>query len=148
MDVRNRVFALYGRFSPGARDRLQRQILRGGGRVVRDLTRRSDVLVVGGLAMGLIDSGALEGRIRQARGRGVPVRGERAFATELVCGDSAGPMTLPVTAALSQTGLTREDVEILAAFDLIAVDGGACRFGDAGVIRSAGELQNNGRSRA
>jgi TPR repeat/Tetratricopeptide repeat len=148
MDVRNRVFALYGRFSPGARDRLQKQIIRGGGRVVRDLTRRSDALVIGGLAMRLVDSGVLQARIRAARARGVPVQGERAFEAELTGADSLGPTTLPLSTALSQTGLTREDADILAAFDLIALEGDACRFGDAGVIRTAGELRNGGRSRA
>jgi tetratricopeptide (TPR) repeat protein len=36
----------------------------------------------------------------------------------------------------------------LAAFDLIALAGGNCRFGDAGVIRTAAELIDHGRTRA
>ena len=35
---------------------------------------------------------------------------------------------------------------MLAAFDLIALAGDNCRFGDAGVIRTAGELLGQGRS--
>ena len=51
MDLYRRSVALYGRFSPGQRERLVREITQRGGTVVRDLTRRSDVLAVGGLAI-------------------------------------------------------------------------------------------------
>jgi tetratricopeptide (TPR) repeat protein len=147
MDLRNRAVALYGRFSPGVRYRLDRQIARAGGRATRDLTRRSDMLVIGALATGLVDSGALAARLRTAQERGIPVRGERALAAELTGAEKAGAATLPLPTALSQTTLTREDADILAAFDLIAVEGDLCRFGDAGVIRTAGELRDGGRSR-
>ena len=58
MDLNDRAIALDGRFSHGVRDRLERGILAAGGSVARDLTRRSDVLVIGSLAVTLIDSGA------------------------------------------------------------------------------------------
>ena len=148
MDLRDRAVALYGRFSPGERERLQREIVRGGGLVARDLTRRSDAFVVGALATALIDSGALTARLRTARERGIPVLGERAFAAELA-EEPAGPAaTLALSTTLAQAGLTRDDADTLAAFDLIVVDGENCRFGDAGAIRTAGELLAQGRSRA
>jgi tetratricopeptide (TPR) repeat protein len=145
MDLRNRAVALYGRFAPGVRDQFQRQIAEAGGQVARDLTRRSDALVVGALATALIDSGALGARIRSARERGVPVLGERAFAAELA---EAAPetATLPLATALAQTRLTRDEVEILAAFDLVGLAGEHCRFADPGVIRTAAELLDHGRS--
>ena len=74
MDLYRRSVALYGRFSPGQRERLVREITQRGGSVVRDLTRRSDMLVVGALAATLIDSGMLDKRLRTAAERGVPVR--------------------------------------------------------------------------
>jgi tetratricopeptide (TPR) repeat protein len=148
MDVRNREFALYGRFSPGARDRLQTRIVRAGGRVARDLTRRSDVLVIGALAMGLIDSGALAAKIGAARSRGIPVQAERAFEAALAGDDGHGQAALPLSTVLAQTSMTHEDAEILAAFDLIVLAGGACRFGDAGVLRTADDLRGSGRSYA
>jgi tetratricopeptide (TPR) repeat protein len=148
MEARNRAVALYGRFSPGARDRLGRQIVRAGGRVTRDLTGRSDALVVGAQAMRLIDSGALAARLRAARERGIPVQGERSFAAALAGEPTATPATLALSTALAQGAPTRDDAEILAAFDLIALDGDCCRFGDAGVIRTAGELCGAGRSLA
>jgi tetratricopeptide (TPR) repeat protein len=148
MDVSDRAIALYGRFSHKVRDRLQRDIVRGGGEVARDLTRRSDALVVGALAAPLIDTGALPARLRAARERGVPVLSERAFAAALSGRKPKEAATLPLATALSQTGLTRDDAEVLAAFDLIAVADDNCRFGDAGVIRTAAELIAHGRSRA
>ena len=148
MDLRNRTVALYGRFSAGARERLQREIIAAGGRVARDLTRRSDLLVVGALASLLIDGGALLARLRTARARGVPVFGERGFAAALAGEPDHGPATAPLAVALGGGPITREDAEVLAAFDLIALSGEACRFGDASVIRMAGELVAAGRTLA
>lgn len=146
MESRDRAFALYGRFSPGVRERLTRGVVEAGGTVARDLTRRSDALVVGGAAEALVDSGALGARLAAARSRGLPVMGERAFAAVLAGEAAADPATLPLSTALSGSALTRDDAEVLAAFDLIRLEGDNVRFGDAGVIRSAGELAAAGRS--
>ena len=146
MELNDRAVALYGRFSAGVRDRLQQAVERRGGRVARDLTRSSDILVVGGQASALIDSGALPQRLAAARARGVPVFGQRAFQAALA-GEPADPATLPLQTALGQSGLTRDDAEVLAAFDLIVLAAEACRFADAGVLRTAGELIGQGRTR-
>lgn len=148
MELRDRAIALYGRFSAGARDQLQRAIARAGGRVARDLTRRSDGLVVGALASVLIDSGALASRLRAAKARGLQVWGERAFAAAILGGAPPEAATLPLSTALSRTPLTVEDAEMLAAFDLIGLKGDRCRFGDAGVIRTASDLVEHGRARS
>jgi tetratricopeptide (TPR) repeat protein len=148
MQLRDRAIALYGRFSHGMRDRLERDIEAAGGLVARDLTRRSDTLVVGALATALVDSGALDARLAAARQRDVPVLSERAFA-EALSGEAPRPAaTLPLATALADTRLTRDDADLLAAFDLIALDGEACRFGDAQVIRTAAELIAAGCGRA
>ncbi len=125
MDLSGRSVALYGRFSAGVRDRLADQIVRLGGSVARDLIRRSDLLVVGALASALVDSDALQVRLRAARDRGVPVLGERAFAASLANAPADETATAPLAAALAQTALTREDADVLAAFDLIALSGEA-----------------------
>src|SRR5438128_1913514 len=122
MDLRNRSVALYGRFSPGVRDRLQQDVVRAGGSVARDLTRRSDALVIGALASVLVDSGALAARLRTARERGVPVLGERAFAADLAGASIGGAASLPLATALAGSGLTGDDAELLAAFDLVVVE--------------------------
>lgn len=145
MDVRDRAIALYGRFTAGERERLAVEIERRGGLVARDLTRRSDVFVVGALATALIDSGALSERIAAARARGVPVLGERAFAAALA-GEAVPPATLPLATALADTALTPADAEVMAAFDLVGLDGDLCRFGDAQTLRTAADLIANGRT--
>lgn len=148
MKLRARSIALYGRFSQGARERFERAIVASRGSVARDLTKRSDMLVVGELATLLIDSGALPARLSAARERGVPVFGERAFADALVGEEAPVAPTLPLTTALAETRLTRDDAEVLAAFDLIVVAEGKCRFGDAQTLRTAAELIGGGRSLA
>ncbi len=145
MDVAGRAIALYGRFTRGVRERLEGDIEAAGGTVTRDLTRRSDALVVGALATVLIDSGALAARLEAAAARGMPVLGERAFAGDLA-GETRPEATLPLATALADTRLTRADVDILAAFDLIALDGDCCRFGDARTLRTAHDLLAAGRT--
>jgi tetratricopeptide (TPR) repeat protein len=148
MDLRDRAIALYGRFSHGVRERLARDIAAAGGTVARDLTGHSDVFVVGALATLLIDGGALAARLAAAEDRGVPVLGERAFVAAMAGKAAPGSATLPLTTALADTGLTAADAQVLAAFDLIVLEGDNCRFGDAAVIRSGGELIGAGRSLA
>ena len=148
MDLRGRSVALYGRFSAGRREAIREEIARRGGIVARDLMRRSDFLVVGALATALIDCGVLISRIRTARKRGVPVLGERAFEKALVDELRQDDATFPLATVLASTPLTSDDAEILAAFDLIALGNGNCRFSDAGTIRAAGEIVAQGRSLA
>jgi tetratricopeptide (TPR) repeat protein len=148
MDLRGRAVALYGRFSLGVRDRLQRHILHEGGFATRDLTRRSDILVIGALASVLIDSSALAARLAAARAGDVPVMGERAFVASLAGEIVAEPATLPLASVLARTSFIAADAEVLAAFDLITIASGACRFADAAVIGAAAELVAAGRSLA
>jgi tetratricopeptide (TPR) repeat protein len=149
MELRGRAIALYGRFSPRARDRFEREIEAAGGRVARDLTRRTDVLVVGAEAAGLIDSGALAARTAAARARSLPVLGERGFAAALAgTPPSAATATVPLSTALAGGRLSREDADLLAAFDLVTVSGDRCRFGDERTFRTAAELPATGRSLA
>ncbi|MBL8556972.1 MAG: tetratricopeptide repeat protein [Phenylobacterium sp.] len=144
--MRDRAIALYGRFRAGERERLEAAIGRLGGAVARDLTRRSDILVVGALATALIDSGALADRIHAARERGVPVRGERTFAAALAGEEQPKPASVPLATALGGTALTPDDAEVLAAFDLILLDGDLVRFGDAPTLRTAADLMAHGRT--
>ena len=95
MELSGRAFALYGRFSPGVRDQLQKAITAGGGFVARDLTGRSQVLVIGALASSLIESGALGARIASARERGLRVMAERVFRDDLAGNDEGEAPTLP-----------------------------------------------------
>jgi tetratricopeptide (TPR) repeat protein len=146
MDLAGRSVSLYGRFSQGNRERFQAEIALRGGTVVRDLTRRSDLLVIGAHATALIDSGALQQRLRTAVERRVPILGEKRFAAALA-GLHADTATLPLAKVLAQAKLTFEDAQLLAAFDLIALSEENCRFADAAMLRTAGELAQKLRSR-
>jgi tetratricopeptide (TPR) repeat protein len=147
MDLSRRSVALYGRFSAGTRERLRHEIVRRGGTVARDLTHRSDFLVVGALATALIDPGSLGQRLEAAGKRRIPVMGEKSFAAALA-GEPGEDATLPLATALAPTRLTVDDAQILAAFDLIALAGANCRFGDAATIRTASDLAGKKRSLA
>lgn len=147
MDLLHRSVALYGRFSPGERERIRHEIEARGGAVARDLTRRSDMLVVGALATALIECGALQSRLATARARRIPIHGERRFIALLAEERDKHPPSLPLQTALGPSGLGRHDADLLAAFDLIQITDEHCRFGDAQTIRTAGELVGQGRSR-
>ncbi len=147
MDLYRRSVALYGRFSPGQRDRLGREIAQRGGFVARDLTRRSAVLVIGSSSLALIDSGSLAARIRAANARQMPVWGERSFAAAISNEPRRETAMLPLAQAMARTNLVHDDAALLAAFDLIVLENDNCRFGDAGVLRTAADLLSQGRSR-
>jgi len=147
MDLYRRSVALYGRFSPGQRDRLRREIAQRGGYVARDLTRRSDMLVIGSSSLALIDSGSLLARMRTADARQMPVWGERSFAAAISNEPRRETAMLPLAQAVARTSLAHDDAALLAAFDLIVLENDNCRFGDAGVLRTAADLLGQGRSR-
>ena len=146
MNLSGKSVALYGRFSPGVREKLRREILARSGVVARDLTRRTDLFVVGALALSLIDSGTLERRLGEAKSRQLPVLGERRFA-DIIAGEQPEQATLSLATMLASTSLTPTDVQILAAFDLIVSDNEMCRFADASIIRTAADLVSRGLSR-
>jgi tetratricopeptide (TPR) repeat protein len=144
VDLAGRVATLYGRFSPGAREALHGRVLASGGQVVRDLTRRSDLLVIGARAHALIDSGAMVARLAAAKARQIPVFGERSL-TAALAGAKPDEARLPLATAAP---LALEEAEVLAAFDLIVLEGDNCRFEDARAVRAAADLRGQGRSLA
>lgn len=145
MELRGKSAALYGRFSPGGRERIAGAIARAGGAVARDLTRRSHFLVIGAMAAPLIPGGHLTARLAGARGRGLPVFSER-FLNETLNGRPATPATLPL--ANLQTNFTTDEIALFAAFDIVRVENGKCRFGDAQTLKTAAEIIAAGRSLA
>ena len=144
MNLRGRTAALYGRFSPGAREALAAEIVRRGGAVARDLTRRSDFLIVGAFAYPSIDTGRISARIGAARARATPVVSERRFG-EILRGAETDAATLPLS-SVKGAGLPRATIEILAAFDVVRLEGENCRFADAAALKSATDLIASGRT--
>lgn len=144
LNLRGRTVALYGRFSPGVREVLVAEIGRRGGQIARDLTRRSDILVIGARAIPLIAGDRLAGRIAAARGRRTPVFSEPAFA-EALAGASGTPETLPLS-SIRGARLSREEIDLLGVFDIVRVVGDNCRFADAAALKSAAELLAAGQT--
>ncbi len=141
MDLRNRILALYGRFSPGLRDELVASIASRGGRVIRDLTERGDILVVGGMAHSLIASGALPARLEIARRGGKAIFSEDVFRSLFAAADARDAPTLPIATALAQSGANDSDADLLAAFGLINLGGDKVRFGDVAMLKTAAALR-------
>ncbi|MBI1187849.1 MAG: tetratricopeptide repeat protein [Alphaproteobacteria bacterium] len=146
MDLQGKSAALYGRFTAGVRERLAAAIVRRGARVARDLTLRSDMLVVGARAATLIEPGHLAARLAAAKARRVPVYGERRFTEHLIAENEEPAPSLPLAPLLRETGLSSDDIAILAAFDIVRAEGDLCRFADAPAIKSAGDLAAAGRT--
>lgn len=147
MELRARRIALYGRFTPRVRDWLVREIRARGGQAMRDLTRRCDILVIGARADSLIDSGALPGRLADARSWGKLVLSETAFS-EAMRSPTAAETPLPLATALSQSDLDVETVDLLAAFDLVRIHRRHCRFADVGAMKAAATLLAEGSTPA
>lgn len=147
MELRSRIVALYGRFSSGVRTHLAEEIVARSGRATRDLARQTDILVVGARADTLIDNGALSLRLADARRRGKPVLSEAGFR-RAIAGQAADEPTLPADLALAQSGMSLEDAALLAAFDLIDLKRGFCRFRDVALLKAAAQLKQRGCSAA
>ncbi len=144
MDLRHKSVAIYGRCTAGMRERFAAEIARRGGVVARDLTRQSDIFVVGALAFPLVDAGHLTARLASARKRRVPVFAERAF-DEALRGVAGETPSLPL-ASIQGVLPSRDAVELFAVFDVVRLHGECCRFRDADALRAGSELVAGGRS--
>ncbi len=143
MDLAGKSVALYGRMVDQPRVALEKAILGASGRVERDLTRKSNFLVIGGGARNLIPSGRLLQRIWSAESQGIPVASERRFWRLINDKEEPRP-TYPLINVTSQ--LAEGAIEILNAFDVVHVAGGNCRFADVDEIRTARSLADEGHS--
>lgn len=142
-DLTDKTVALYGRFLTAPRSAAAAAVEAAGGRIARDLTRGCDLLAVGLGAVGLARSGALALRLEAARARGAPIYGEERLLAAMR-GEAGAPGTLPIAAALKDAALDDGAVALLAAFDVIRLDGDACRFEDAAALRQAAALVADG----
>ncbi len=137
-----RSIALYGRFRVAPRATFAQAIEAAGGRIARDLTRGSDLFVVGLGAYALAASGALGERLRTARARGAPIWGEERLRDHLFAVPTKA--TAPLFNVLKGVSIDEEALSTLAAFDVIRLDGPSCRFEDVKAIREAAALLADG----
>lgn len=141
MDLSGRRIALYGRMLDRPRAQAAALIARRGGTVERDLTRRTQLLVVGRGSLGLIPSGQLGRQLDRAAAQGTPVIGEQRLSDLLDGHDTPRP-----TYPLDRIAPSPPDrlVRLLNAFDLVHATADDCRFGDVEVLRTAMTLQEDG----
>ena len=132
MDQSGPQIALYGRFVQGGRAQAIEKIKQAGGRIVNDLTRSTDCLVIGGGATNFISNGHLADRLATARDRDVDVVPEARIASLL--GEGMPPPTVPVASAGYLPGPV---LDLLNAFGLIHLADGMVRFGDAPIRTSS-----------
>ncbi|MEL6234149.1 MAG: tetratricopeptide repeat protein [Pseudomonadota bacterium] len=124
--------ALYGRFVRGARAQIVEQIDQAGGRVVNDLTRSTECLIVGAGAINFIVNGHLAQRLALARARNLHVVPEARIGS--VLGD---PLPAPTVPVKSVGYLPEPILDLLNAFGLIHLADAKIRFSDAPVLKSA-----------
>lgn len=136
MDLSGQAVVLYGRFRLRPRQAVAKAAMAAGARVQSDLTRRASLFVVGAGALNFVASGHLPTRLAEMRRRGCPALSEARFV-DLLAGAAGPAATFP----LDRLGpLDRGLVDLLNGFDLIRLNGEACRFGDAGTLRDAHAL--------
>ncbi len=141
MDLAGQHVATYGRLLEITWSDLERALSERGGRVSRDLTRGSDLMVVGRGATNLIANGRLGERLQAAAARRLPVVAEARFVRLL-----EGRPDAATTVNVSDITPRPPDnlVALLAAFDLIVLEDGETRFSDASVLRTASNLARDG----
>lgn len=141
MDLTAKSIALYGRFLIHGRKATAHAIAMVGGRIEKDLTRQSDILVIGQGANNLISSGWLSRRIEAASQREIPVYSENRFWSRLQSQTQHAP-TYPIE-KLAHT-LPGDALVLLNALDLIALENQHCRFSDITIVREAETLLGDG----
>ena len=141
MDFSGARIALYGRFLQLPREDAVRQILERGGVAERDLTRRTNLLVIGFGSRNLIPSGHLSRKTRQATQQGAKAIGETRLWAALNGASETAP-TYPIDRIAPQPDAALLD--LLNAFDIIEFDGNFCRFGDVATLRAATDLMEDG----
>lgn len=144
MEIAGVEIALYGRFTPGMRARLAAELAAQGARLGAKPPGCA-VLIIGAQSQALLRRGRLQETLAAAAGRAARILSQ-ARAERLLLHDAPPPPapTAPLEAVL-QGRLTPADAQVLAAFDLITLEGDHCSFADALVLRAAGELAQAGQ---
>ena len=141
MEFQGARVALYGRFLTHSGGHAVSELSKLGGIAERDLTRRTDLLVVGLGALCLVPSGHLLQKLRRAENLKVPVIGETRFwALTRGIEDPAPTFPIDQLSPPVPDGL----LQLLNAFDLISFDRTNCRFSDVSILRDGAQLVENG----
>jgi tetratricopeptide (TPR) repeat protein len=140
MDFANKVVSFYGRFSRGARAPLIAAVKSRG--AIVDKGANAPVVVVGARALSCASCKAIAG-FAQAR---ATILSEGRLH-EILAGvpQNTEPANVPVEITV-KGAFSLAEAEVLAAFDLVRIEDGRCRFSDAATLRAAAELARGGNS--
>ncbi len=133
--------ALYGSFLERSRAQACAELEKRGSSVERDLTRRTDVFVVGRGALAFVPGGHLQEKLNAATAQSIPILGEKRIWSAI--DDKPEPkLTYPLTKVVPTPpdGLA----QMLHAFDIVQVSDECCGFGDVDLFRTAMRLLDEG----
>lgn len=138
MDFARRKVLLLGRFEVARAD-LTKQLEARGAQIVKPGARAA-IVAVGSRSI----AASVCRRILDCAKAGATIVSEQALLGALNGAPERVDATLPVSVA-SKGAITFAEANVLAAFDLIRLDGENCRFADAATLRAAGALEADGR---
>lgn len=133
-DFTNRVIKLYGRFSSGTRAPLLAAARACG--AILDAGASPSIVIVGARALSAAACAAIVGFANA----GAKILGETQ-AREILSGAAQDeePFNVPIEITL-KGALTLGEAQVLAAFDVVRIEDGHCRFSDAAALRAAADL--------
>lgn len=146
LEYAGKTVAIIGRLGTVPRKAAADEVERQGGAVRRDLTRNTDVVVVGRGARSLLHGGRLQDRLERADDLRASCISENAFLRKLglLAANPADPAAMSVDELTARTGLRPEIVRLLALFDLIDASEGRCSFRDLVTAREVARLLREG----
>lgn len=146
IELYGRTIVLLGRPELMARPALVRTLEERGAVLRRGVTRQTDVLVVLRGAVGFVDSGRLEAKLKQADRAGADClsEGDLLRALGVLPTLPSAPAAVCAQELPAKAGLSPERLRLLTLFDVIACDGSGCNFRDLLVAREAARLLGEG----
>lgn len=141
-----KTVAIIGRLAAVPRKLAADEVERQGGVVRRDLTRNTDVVVVGRGAKSLLHGGRLQEKLERADELHAACISENTFLRKLglLAGKAGDPAAMSLDELTARTGLRPEIARLLDLFDLIDCSEGRCSFRDLVTAREVARLLREG----
>lgn len=141
-----KTVAIIGRLLAVPRKMAADEVERQGGVVLRDLTRNTDLVVVGRGAKSLLHGARLQDKLLRADEARARCISENTFLRTLgLLPDArADPAAMSVEELTARTGLRPEIVRLLQLFDVIDASEGRCGFRDLVTAREVARLLREG----
>jgi tetratricopeptide (TPR) repeat protein len=136
-------FSIAGRFERLPKSRIERELAARGAKLHRRLTQRTDFAVVTHEAAGRIDSAAMRAVLTREAGRSLS---EETFLRALGLAPALQGKDIDAPRFESLTGLSPDDIRLLALFDVLTPEDGRFGFGDLKIAQHVAGLRRRGVS--